>query len=80
MAYESFHDFLRTLEKAGELTRVALPEGGKNATPTTASTPEPRPSAFGLPAETGGIEDAGSVSGERFFKRLTRELEGSAVA
>ena len=25
MAYESFHDFIRALEKAGELTRVALP-------------------------------------------------------
>src|SRR5437773_8156563 len=25
MAYESFHDFIRALEKAGELTRIALP-------------------------------------------------------
>jgi VWFA-related protein len=62
-----------------DLSRVPLREGGSLPGSTTTPMPDPRPTSYGLPGETGGLEEVGSASGESFFKRLARELSGAYV-
>jgi VWFA-related protein len=71
--------------RIADLTRVRLPQQGSRQEDDPAQDPrileilQARPSNYGLPAETGGLEEDGSVSGEGFFKRLARELSGAYV-
>ncbi len=62
--------------EAADLSRVVMSEARilPMTTPTVESLNEEHVAAYGLPADTGGLDASGSVSGSAFFKQLAREL------
>lgn len=63
--------------RIADLARVRVSQEDVTRDARIVDIPQSRASSYGLPAETGGLEEDGSLSGEGFFNRLTRELSGA---